>query len=150
MRTTRQMSKVPAQWEAITPILELRDKISPETKIVLNGDIQDKDHGLELAHKYGVDGIMIGRGVFKNPYCFADQATSLWASQDKDARIKLLKDHFTLFQKMYPQAERRFAPLKKFAKIYISDFAGAADLREQIMNSESVEDALNLLENYAD
>ncbi|MBP6962210.1 tRNA-dihydrouridine synthase family protein, partial [Candidatus Saccharibacteria bacterium] len=54
VRTTKQMSKVPARWEAIEPIVALRDKLSPDTKIVLNGDIMNKKQGIELAEKHGV------------------------------------------------------------------------------------------------
>lgn len=145
VRTTRQMSKVPAQWEAIVPITELRDKISPKTAIVLNGDVQDFDHGVRLAEEFGVDGIMIGRGVFKNPYCFAPNAQELWASQNREERIELFKKHLKIHQETYPEGTRKFDPLKKFAKIYISDFPGASELREKIMNTHAIDDALALV-----
>ena len=78
VRTTRQMSKVPALWEAILPIIELRDRISPDTKSIMNGDIIDAKHGKELAEKYGVYGIMIVRVVFHNPYCVAVDGQVIW------------------------------------------------------------------------
>ena len=67
MRTRKEMSKVAAHWELIPRIVELRDEIAPQTLITINGDILDRQMGLELAEKYGVDGLMIGRGIFKNP-----------------------------------------------------------------------------------
>ncbi len=145
VRTTKQMSKVPAQWDAIVPILELRNSISPDTKIVLNGDIIDREHGEQLASLYGVDGIMIGRGVFKNPYCFAENAQGVWDAVERVGRVYLLKKHLELFHSTYNKEERKFAPLKKFAKIYISDFDGASDLRSQIMESDSIEEAFAIL-----
>lgn len=143
VRTTKQMSKVPAAWEAIQPIIELRDKISPETKIVLNGDILTHPQGEELAEKYGVDGIMIGRGVFTDPYAFANK--SPWADMSRDERIALYRKQLELFASTYPNGERKVAPLKKFAKIYISDFDGAKELREKLMTTNSVDEALDLL-----
>lgn len=145
VRTTKQMSKVPAQWEAIAPIVKLRDFISPDTKIVLNGDIADREHGEQLAREYGVDGVMIGRGVFKNPYCFAENAQETWDAMTRLDRIYLLKKHFDLFRDTYSEGERKFDPLKKFAKVYISDFDGASDLRARIMESTSIEEAMALL-----
>ena len=66
------MSKVPAHFELIPEIVALRDEIAPKTLLTINGDIRDRIHGLELVNKYpGINGIMIGRGVFQNPYCFA-------------------------------------------------------------------------------
>jgi tRNA-dihydrouridine synthase len=145
VRTTKQMSKVPAQREAILPIIELRNKISPETKIVLNGDIANRGQGTELAREYGVDGIMIGRGVFQNPFCFSDKAEAIFSAMTKKERIELLKSHIMLHQKTYPNSERPFNPLKKFAKVYISDFAGASDLRDQIMHTNSTKEALEII-----
>ena len=146
VRTTKQMSKVPAQWEAIEPIIALRDKISPDTKIVMNGDIMNKKQGIELASKHGVDGIMIGRGVFQDPYCFALKVEP-WVSVSREDRIKLLVRHIELHDQIYPNAERPFSPLKKFAKVYISDFPGASELRDRIMHTNTVAEALQVLEN---
>ncbi len=62
LRTRKEMSKVDAHWEVIPKIIALRDQIAPQTLITINGDIPDRQTGEELAEKYGVDGIMIGRG----------------------------------------------------------------------------------------
>jgi tRNA-dihydrouridine synthase len=71
LRTKKEMSKVPAHYELIPEIKKLRDEIAPQTLLTINGDIRDRAHGMELAEKYGVDGIMIGRGIFTNPFAFA-------------------------------------------------------------------------------
>jgi len=143
VRTTRQMSKVPADWDAIDEIVRLRDNISPETKIVLNGDITNRIQGEELAKKHGVDGIMIGRGIFHDPYCFAPK--SPWDDMSSEDRVSLFKKHVELHRQVFPDNERPFNPLKKFAKVYISGFRGAAELRDKIMHTESVEEALEVL-----
>ncbi len=143
VRTTKQMSKVPAQWEAILPIVELRDKLSPDTKIILNGDIANRQQGEELAVKYGVDGIMIGRGIFQNPLAFSRDKS--WNDVTAQERIELLKKHIALWQQAWPNGERKFDPLKKFCKVYISDFDGAKELREKIMRTTSAEELLTLI-----
>ncbi len=58
------MSKVDAHWELIEAIKNLRDEIAPNTLLTINDDIPDRKTGLELAEKYGIDGIMIGRRHF--------------------------------------------------------------------------------------
>lgn len=63
-RTVREMSKVPARWEEIAKVTALRDQIAPDTVIIGNGDVRDRAHGEQLAAETGVDGIMIGRGIF--------------------------------------------------------------------------------------
>lgn len=145
VRTTKQMSKVPALWEAIEPIVKLRDMISPETKIILNGDIETAAHGEELAKQYGVDGVMIGRGIFKNPYAFAKNAEEIWQSMGREERIRLFKKHLKLHAETYKKNERKFNPLKKFTKVYIIDFEGASELRNDVMQRRSIEEVLKLL-----
>ena len=65
LRTRKEMSKVDAHWEVIPQIMAIRDRVAPQTTITINGDIPDRQKGLELAEQYGVDGIMIGRGFLK-------------------------------------------------------------------------------------
>ena len=71
LRTKKEMSKVPAHIELIDQIKALRDEIAPETILIINGDIANRAHGEALAATHGIDGIMIGRGVFTDPFCFS-------------------------------------------------------------------------------
>lgn len=73
LRTKKEMSKVPAHHELIPDIVKLRDEIAPHTLLTINGDIEDRAHGLEIIKQNpGVSGVMIGRGVFHDPFCFAE------------------------------------------------------------------------------
>ena len=141
-RTRKQMSKVPAEWEHAAEITALRDKISPSTKVVGNGDVLTRKQGEELAKKYNLDGIMIGRGIFQDPFVFAKE--SPWESKVPEERIELLRHHAGLFDKTWGN-ERRYDTLKKFAKIYISGFEGAKELREQIMATEDYSELIRIL-----
>lgn len=143
-RTRKQMSKVPADWEMIAKVRELRDKLSPATLIVGNGDVLDHAHAEELAKKYDIDGVMIGRGIFTDPFIFAEK--SPWLSFTKEQRIALFKRHVELFAKTWIKGERRFDTLKKFAKVYISDFDGASELRAKIMECRTSEEVLAILD----
>ena len=42
LRTRKEMSKVPAHYELISEIIQLRARISPSTKLIINGDIKDQ------------------------------------------------------------------------------------------------------------
>lgn len=143
-RTRRQMSKVPADWDAIGHVRELRDELSPATKIIGNGDVESRSQGQELAQKHGLDGIMIGRGVFHNPFVFA--ADSPWHEMSKEQKIALYRRHVELFAGTWPEGERRIHTLNKFCKIYINGFDGARELRDKLMQAESVDELLAGLE----
>lgn len=144
-RTKKQMSAVPADWDKIGQIREMRDKISPETLIVGNGDVDSRQQGQGLAKKHQLDGVMVGRGIFHDPYLFAQN--SPWAQKTKHERIALFRSHVELFAKTWPNGERQLPGLNKFCKIYISGFDGAKELREQLMNARNTDELLNLLDN---
>lgn len=143
-RTRKQMSKVPADWQVIGRVRELRDKLATDTLIVGNGDVRDRRHGQELAEKYGLDGIMIGRGVFEDPYAFA--ARSPWPDMPREQKIEMYKKHVKLFEETWHNRERHIATLNKFCKIYINNFNGAKELRERLMHADSTEELLDLLQ----
>ncbi|MCX6797551.1 MAG: tRNA-dihydrouridine synthase, partial [Candidatus Doudnabacteria bacterium] len=62
--------KAPANWEAIANAVKVRDKMKSKTLIVGNGDIQNYQDGIIKAKASGVDGVMIGRASFGNPWIF--------------------------------------------------------------------------------
>ena len=142
-RTVKQMSKVPAQWEHMKEIKKLRDRISPTTLLVINGDVIDRQHGKELTEEYGLDGAMIGRGVFHDPYAFSDD--SPWQSMKETKRKELYTKHVKLFAGTWKDSERRVQTLNKFCKIYINDFPGSKELREKLMQANSTDEILELL-----
>ena len=138
LRTKKEMSKVPAHFELIPEIVKLRDDISPTTKLIINGDIKDRTHALKLHAKYPeIDGFMIGRGVFADPYCFTDHTST------KDELMELLNLHLDLYEKYNNNSS--YEPLKHFFKIYINNFPGAKELRTKLMDTHSVSEARQIL-----
>ncbi len=138
-RTVREMSKVPAHWDEIARVVALRNELAPDTLIIGNGDVIDRAHGLELVAQTGVDGIMIGRGVFHNLFAFAsDPKVHL-----PDEMIAILLDHLERFEAN--GSTKSYQILKKFFKIYINGWPGAADLRAQLMDSSSPDEARTIL-----
>lgn len=144
-RTQREMSAVPAHWDLIGEVRKMRDQIAPETIFVGNGDVQNRQHGMELAEQYKLDGIMIGRGIFHDPFAFAEH--SPWMEYTREQRIELFKKHVELFQQTWTEGDRAIVTLNKFCKIYINHFDGAKEMREQLMNAGSAAELLNILQN---
>ncbi len=142
-RTRKEMSKVPAHWDLIGECVKLRDHIAPDSLIVGNGDVKDHIQGMELVKQYGLNGIMIGRGIFHDPYAFA--ANSPWANKTREERLELYCKHVSLFADTWQAGERNIKTLNKFCKVYISDFDGAKELREQLMTCDSTDELLTIL-----
>jgi tRNA-dihydrouridine synthase len=143
-RTTKEMSKVPARWEDIETIREIRDRVAPKTLIVGNGDVQNRVQGEEYAKKYKLDGIMIGRAVFTDPYIFSKK--SPWALMSENDKLKLFKKHIELFRDTYKNRERNWQSLKRMAKIYVHAIDNASIFRDQFMRSETIDEMLSVVE----
>jgi tRNA-dihydrouridine synthase len=144
LRTRKEMSKVPAHYELIADIKKLRDEIAPQTLLTINGDIRDRAHGLELVEQYGVDGIMIGRGVFSDPFAFAKRQP---IGDRREVLMDLLNYQLDLFDTYSTKFEpRKFDPLKRFFKIFVRDFPGASELREQLMHTKNTDEVRALIQ----
>lgn len=142
LRTRKEMSKVPAHYELIDEIVALRDRIAPDTLLTINGDIRDREHGLQLIAEHpGVNGIMIGRGVFHNPFAFALEARP----HTREELITLLQHQLDLFDKYESDMRKPFETLKRFFKIYIRDFDGASELRDALMHTKNTAEVRELL-----
>ncbi|MDO4612184.1 MAG: tRNA-dihydrouridine synthase family protein [Candidatus Saccharibacteria bacterium] len=147
LRTKKEMSKVKAHFELIPELVKLRNQISPETKLIINGDIKNRGEALMLHKKHPeVDGFMIGRGVFTNPYCFTNHIGT------REELMELLNLHLNLYEKQakkyalaHPGKTLSYEPLKHFFKIYISGFPGASDLRAKLMETHSIAEARDVL-----
>lgn len=144
-RTRKEMSKVDAHWDLLAPIIDAKNTISPETLIIGNGDVKNRADGIQKAKLTGVDGIMIGRGVFHDPYCFADN--SKWDNIDPSEKVKLYIKHIEMFAETYKN-NKKFEPLKKFSKVYLHGFEGASDLRDKVVRSRTPDEMLQILKNF--
>lgn len=141
LRTRKEMSKVPAQWEKIKRVIELRDQLAPETLIFGNGDAKDLKHASELAKKTGVDGVMLGRAIFGNPWLFAEHVPTV------EEKLKVLVEHIKLFDKEFKNI-KNFSIMKKHFKAYINGFDGAVGLRAKLMDSKGASEAVRIVGDF--
>ncbi len=142
-RTRKEMSKVPARWDEIEDVRVLRDQIAPGTFIVGNGDVMSRQQGLGLAKQHGLDGIMVGRGVFHDPFLFAE--SSPWQTMAPNQKITLFARHVRYFIEAYPHGERALPPLYKFCKVYCMGFDGAKELREHIVQARTAAELARII-----
>ncbi len=132
LRTRKEMSLVPANWEHMKKAVEIRDRLAPEVLLIGNGDVQDLKDARAKAEASGADGVMIGRGMFGNPWVFAGRKAEDTPLDEKLAALaSLARD----FEKLTPR--KNFAILKKHIKAFVTGFAGAAELRAKLMEAEN-------------
>lgn len=157
LRTRKELSLVPANWELMKKVVEIRNRINPDVLIIGNGDVTSVELGTRLVEESGCDGAMIGRGMFGNPWVFADAqdvrfrkphiqgisghrmsssevghpVSTHGLSEKLSALIELAHN----FEKITPP--KNFAVLKKHIKAFVTGFSGAAELRAKLMEASS-------------
>jgi tRNA-dihydrouridine synthase len=136
LRTVSEMSKVPAHWDTLKTVVEIRDALSSETLIIGNGDIKSLTEARHKVAEAGADGAMIGRGIFENPFLFSDTHISDKTPVEK---MQLLLDHMHLWQETWGTS-KHFPTLRKFFKVYANGFPGAQELRMQLMETQTPEE----------
>lgn len=155
LRTRKEMSKVPAHFELIPEIVKMRDYIAPETKLTINGDIQDLRQVKKLAQIYpAVDGFMIGRGVFLNPFCFTERIQEIRGGDVSILELlKLFKYHLDCFDERSMELSKKglrypFEPLKRMFKIYVNSFDGASELRVKLMDCKNTVELRKIIDQF--
>ncbi len=128
LRTRKEMSLVPAQWELMKKAVELRDHVGSKIPLLGNGDVMDLETAKRKVVESGADGVMLGRAIFGNPWVFAGRTSS---DTPIDEKLEALIELAHTFEKLTPP--KSFSILKKHIKAFVTGFDGAADLRAKLM-----------------
>ena len=155
LRTRKEMSAAPAHWELAPKIAALRDRISPETIVLGNGDVASRDDGRQKTADAGMDGFMVGAGAFGNPWFFSGKTPSL------RERLMRLIAHTQLFEELYRSNNKKnvgqggriknFEVMKKHYKSYTTGFGGfegAKELRTRLMDASNAAEVGAIVEDF--
>ncbi len=143
LRTKREMSDVPAHWELMPAIAALRAQLAPTMVLIGNGDVTSMNDGDAKARATGCDGIMVGRGVFGNPWFFNRHCGGHAPSHT--AQLRALMEHIDLYEH-YFDGVKNFAIMKRHFKAYVHGFDGASAVRAALMDAHTPQDAHQILE----
>jgi len=144
-RTQKDQSEAPADWDEIRKAVEVRNSTGKNIPLFGNGDVTGVEDALEKCRVTGADGVMVGRGIFHNPWIFNHPQPEISVKQ----RLDLLWEHVDLFTQTWGKG-KNFAILKRFFKIYTNNFHGAANLRAALMETSTPEEVRKILDEFID
>lgn len=152
-RTRKEMSLVSANWDYIKRVVEIRNEMKSKTKIIGNGDVVDIDDGRRKCKETGCDGVMIGRGIFGNPWLFANLASSGNSKKKIEIstkeKLKVMVEHTKLFEKILGK-HRNFAVMKKHFKSYVNGFPKSKELRIELMETKNAKEVEEIVKKFLD
>lgn len=150
-RIATRLSKDPANWEEIGKAVRLRNHMEKPTPIIGNGDVTSYQDAMEKVKTYGVDGVMIGRGLFQNLWIF-DKRSIDPANIPTKEKLQLLIDHITLFEQTFggPPGKRKKSRdlMRKFYKVYVHGMPNASEFRSKLMEIHTPEETIEFLRKF--
>jgi nifR3 family TIM-barrel protein len=162
-RTRKEMSFFPARWEHVARAVKIRDGLKSSTLIFGNGDVQNLEQARARVAETGCDGVMIGRGIFGNPWLFSEHVPTT------AEKLRICIEHTKVFEELFGvgTASRLSSPpsvipkprdlaarikpfevMKKHFKAYVNGFDGAKELRMKMMEAENVTEIEKLVEDF--
>jgi nifR3 family TIM-barrel protein len=154
-RTRKEMSLTNAHWDVIARAVEIAK--GSGVIIIGNGDVESLEDGRQKAEESGVDGIMVGRGIFGNPWFFnepARNATHSVAGGEKNIenisiqeKLRTMIEHAKIFEKELTGI-KGYHILKKHYKAYANGFDGAKELRAKLMETNSATEAEEIVNEF--
>ena len=138
LRTRKEMSLIPADWELMKKAVGIRNKVNPKVLLIGNGDVRDLDDARAKAAEAGCEGVMLGRAMFGNPWVFEGLRKSRGLTKSEhgiDEKLEALLELAESFETLSPK--KNFAILKKHIKAFVTGFPGAAEYRAKLMEAES-------------
>ncbi|PJC36806.1 tRNA dihydrouridine synthase DusB [Candidatus Peregrinibacteria bacterium CG_4_9_14_0_2_um_filter_53_11] len=143
-RTSKQMYGGSADWE---PMHRLKQELS--IPVIGNGDICS---GADAVEKIGpLDGVMVGRGSFGNPWVFQDIFAALegtsWEPPTLEEKLTRIERHIELACN-FKDEQWGMLEMRKHYSWYIKGLRDASKVRQQLVLTENREEALKLLRDF--
>ena len=129
-RTRAQGYSGEADWDFIADI-----KAKSPLPIIGNGDIGTAEQAVHRMKTSGVDAVLIGRGVLRNPFLF-EQATALWRGETyerptADRYLELLETQKQLLAESFPE-RMAMVHARKFLAWYTAGMPGCHVFRSKV------------------
>ncbi len=155
-RTLVQHYKGEANWDAIAAAAEIVHKT--DTLILGNGDIHNLYEAAQRIRSTGVDGVLIGRATFGNPWLFryrdqmkkllnehinvtADQLPDIIPSREE--RLLMALEHANVHARL--KGEDHYVEMRKHLGWYLGHFPGAKQVRNELVRVNSLADVESII-----
>jgi nifR3 family TIM-barrel protein len=124
----------------------------PGVPVLANGDIVTPIDVFEMLADTGAAGVMIGRGAMGNPWIF-EQTLSLARGGGARGpthaeRLATIEKHIGWIESAFTDRRALATNLKKYVSAYSRSLSGSAKFRQQTLESNDVDEILELTRNY--
>ena len=145
-RTRSEFYTGKADWDIIKQV-----KAAVSIPVIGNGDVIDEESALEMFKETNVDGIMIGRGAFGNPWIFREIIHYLETGEKlpkptNEEKLEVIKKHIELAVK--EKGEIAVKELRKHIAWYTKNLKNSSEFRNKINTIEQEDELINYIDEY--
>lgn len=137
-RTLTQMYSGLADWDAIGRGAKIIKQT--KTSVLGNGDIANLTVAHDRIQQYALDGVLIGRATFGNPWLFQDKIVT------REEKFNTALIHAKKYEEIY--GKEFFHPMRKHLGWYMHGFEGAKELRVALLKANSSDDVQDILSHF--
>jgi len=146
-RTRTEMYSGKADLDIIKKVKE-----SVKIPVIGNGDIVDEESALRMFEYTGVDGIMIGRGVFGNPWIFEKIKYFLETGEklreiSNEEKLRVIKKHIEL-ELQEKEEVTAIREMRKHIAWYTKNMPNSSDFRSEINKIENKDELIKKVEEF--
>lgn len=146
-RTKSEFYTGKADWDIIKKV-----KQSVHIPVIGNGDVTDEESALAMFKQTGVDGIMIGRGSFGNPWIFRNikhylQTGEKLPQPTNQERLQIMEKHIQLAVEEKGE-DVAIKELRKHISWYTKNLKNSSEFRNSINKIEKKDELISIIEEY--
>ena len=146
-RTRSEFYTGKADWDIIKKV-----KQSVHIPVIGNGDVTDEESALAMFEQTGVDGIMIGRGSFGNPWIFKKikhylQTGEKLPQPTNQERLQVMEKHIQLAVEEKGE-DVAIKELRKHISWYTKNLKNSSEFRNSINKIEKKDELISTIEEY--
>lgn len=147
-RTRAQGYQGQARWDWIAQV-----KAALEIPVIANGDINSVESALRCLEQTGADGVMCSRGTLGYPFLVGEIDYFLKTGQARPQptvieKLACAREHLQMLWEY--KGDRGIRQARKHMTWYVKGFPGAAELRDQLCQMETVEAGCGLIDQTID